>query len=211
MKIIIALSALLLSPIIEAQADATKSDVEVTLMAIGDPSGGKLQANSTGCAVVHFLNRTKEPIDFPTAPRCLGKGRVKDWNDASYLSPKQREGYGWGYRAAYDLPKVRIEFVADDGKVVHTDSSIQLQRIGVIDAEVWGFSPILFFTPSQAGVYAVRFYFDNTVMRQLSGHNSIDAILGKQPKLVTINDRVDIPAVPVIETKAEQVVPPNGP
>jgi hypothetical protein len=201
MKTIIPLFALLLNPAIKAQEGADKRDVELTLMAVGDPSGGKLQSNSSGCAVVHFLNRTKEAIYVPTAPRSLGLGRVKDWSDASYLSPKQGEDYGWGYRAAHDIPKVRIEFLSQDGKVIHTDSSIQLQRIGLIKAEVWGFTPMLFSTPVDPGTYTLRFSFDNTMMAQDSGHSFGDAY---SARLVTFTEKIEIPDVLVIPTQAEQ-------
>jgi hypothetical protein len=189
-------------------AEDTKHEVEITLMAIGDPSGGKLQANSTGCAVVHFMNRTKEAINLPTAPSSLGKGRVENWEDASYLSPKQGDGRGYGYRAAFDIPKVTIEFVDAAGTVVHRDSSIQLQSVGVIKAEVWGTSPILFSTPPNPGSYSVRFVFDNTMMDQSSGFN----IVTSDPdaaRLVTFKDKIDIPAIPIIkkQNKAEMATP----
>ena len=202
MKIILALSALLVNPLAEAQGEERKRDVETTLMAIGDPAGGKLQSESTGCAVVHFLNRTKEAIYLPTAPRSLGLGRVKNWSDASYLSPKQGEDYGWGYRAAYDIPKVRVDFLSKDGRIMHSDTSIQLEHIEQIKAEVWGFSPILFSTPNEAGTYTLRFSFDNTMMSKESGHSFRDTY---PARLVTFTETIEIPEIVVIpKQEAEQ-------
>lgn len=175
--------------------------VEMLIMAIGDPGGGKLQSNSTGCAVVHFRNRTTERVTFPTAPRELFKGRVEDWDGASYISPTQgKDGYGWGYRAAYDVPKIVVEFLGRDGKVVHRDRSIQMAAIEELGPEGTDSAPIIFSTPAKPGVYAFRFAFDNTMMAQPNGSNGGSGIAAN---LKTANYQIVIPAVPVMPAKAE--------
>jgi hypothetical protein len=183
-----------------------KPEVEITLMAIGDPSGSKLQAGTTGCAVIHFKNHLEESVRFPTAPRSLGKGRVEDWDGASYISPKQGKEYGWGYRAAYDFPKVKIEFVGRDGAIAHVDSSIQLQRIDLINAGGWGHSLVVFSTPPNPGVYTVRLAFDNTNMLEESGRNNIDVVPADTPipRVLTVNTTTEVEGVTVVTKPAEQ-------
>lgn len=179
-------------------AESKNSLIEMTIMSVGSLDGGKLKAKNTGCAVIHFMKRTDKEIYFPTGPRSLGKGRVPNWNGASYISPKQGKEYGWGYRPAYDIPIVVIEFVNKDGTVALRDGSIMMQNIGVME-NAWSFTPILFSTPIIPGNYTLRLIFDNSIFKKLSGHN---AIYGSEtrPELVTLSQTIELNNI-IVESK----------